>query len=488
MRTSQTSRRGASLAACVVAATGLILPAAHAAESDGIKKKLLVIQTQHHEDVSSLVAKRTFNDFAIALALDPEVEAVVAEGLKEVVEVAVVETAAIHPTIDKADVALATGKDHEANKAWGPATVAFKEAMDSYEQEMAHLENFDKYVDAMLSRALAYYQLKLDDNGEDELNKVLILRPTTVVDKRTAPQEAVAALKRLRGLYANSKTGAQAVLVKDAKDPQATPPAVVFLDGNLVGDAPVRLEHMLPGRHWVRVVAEGYHPWVEAIDAGPAGGVVSAELVPKVVANKTPEVPAATPEELRAAARTGAFGASFDAKARSTCDKYGLDGLVLTYMRSNGASYELAGFYFDKAEGKLAELPWAKMDIELTTMKVAVQELSREVVAAATRRLPGDRVITDSSDIYAPSTVEGAGVVDLRRSVSDPAGATTSEPPGGGVAPPGGAGHEVEDTAIYEQWWFWTIVTVGLAGGATATYFALQEDAEATGFRTTVSF
>jgi hypothetical protein len=60
----------------------------------------------------------------------------------------------------------------------------------------------------------------------------------------------------------------------------AAPQARVFVDGKLVGIAPLEVP-VIPGRHLVRVQAPGFQEWNRTIVIPPGGSVkVTAELAP----------------------------------------------------------------------------------------------------------------------------------------------------------------------------------------------------------------
>ena len=232
----------------------LALSAGSAAAQAPTPKRIMVIKTQRHENVSSLVAAKINNYLTTVLGISSTVTLVETDVLGSdpapTAAKVVVET---DPTLVKADEALADGKAQADKGDHMAATKTLKKAQGYYEKSFEHLENFDKYVDAVLTRALAYFAAGYDDNGEDELARVLAMRPTLLLDK-TAPKPALAALARLKALYEGSQTGSIEV---EANVPAAT----VYVNGVLAGSAPLTINGVYRGKHVIRVVANGYEPY-----------------------------------------------------------------------------------------------------------------------------------------------------------------------------------------------------------------------------------
>ena len=384
---------GAALA--WLAAGVLSLAAGHAAraEEGGGPMRVLAVKTQRADDVGAIVGSRVDKAVGTALAVESRIALVLPEGLADAGPVASKGAPTTDETLIKADKAVDEAKGLFSKGKYIDAVKGFATAMALYEKKIEVLEDFDRYVDAQLGKALAYFAAGYDDNGEDELGKVLTLRPTLVLDKRKVPKAASDALDRLQMLYARSMA-APVTVATGAEG------AAVYVDGVLAGPAPARLDKLYRGRHWLRVVADGYEPWADSVDAGVSDRTVNAK--PKALkrpAGAGPSVAAATPEALTESARIGAFGPRFDKSAAAFCAKYGLGGIAMTYVRTVVDGFELAGFYFDGRSGKLTEVEGVHLDPELIDLQVNALTLSEHLVAAATGFLAKVSV-TATPDVY----------------------------------------------------------------------------------------
>ena len=388
------ARQGAGLfcaAMLLVTAAGGGL--ARAAEGPG-PKRVLLVKTQRQDDVGGVVASRVDRALGTAIAVDSRVELVLPEGLEESAPVAPKAAPVTDEALIKADKAVDEAKALFGKEKYMDATKAFSKAMGLYEKKLALLEDFDRYVDAQLGRALAYFLAGFDDNGEDELGRVLVVRPTLVLDKRRVPKAANDALERLQMLYARAM--AEPITIESGIEG----PAQVFVDGVAKGKAPVTLDKLYRGTHWVRIVAEGYEPWADSFEAGAGVKAVKAKLKAiKKAAGATPTVVALTRDELIEAARTGAFGKRFDQGAGAMCAKYGLAGIFITYVRPSPEGHELAGFYFDAEAGKLAQVDPVQVDREFADLQVNTLTLAERLVGAAAA-FPGGATVAGTPKVY----------------------------------------------------------------------------------------
>lgn len=361
---------------------------------DAGKQRILLIPMQRAEDVSSVVPGRVNDYLKTIMEMSDSLEVFVPDTL-EVPE----EDASRAPaeeadkTLQKADDTLWKAKEEAEKGKYMTAAKTFKKAMKLYEKRFAQLNDFDKYVDASLGVALAYFLAGYDDNGEDALAPVLVLRPSLVLDKRKVPKPAIAALQRLQHLYSTAAPGK--VVIESAE-----PGAEVFVDGRRVGQTPHTITGLYRGNHVVRVLAEGYLPWAKSFVASNRDQRIKARL------KKDPRAAAAeaiqlvqSPAGLIQASEKGAFGRGFLRLAERISEQYQLDAIVLTYLRRQPNHYELATFVYDRSARKLAELEWIHLDHQLATLQVNLLVLEEKLLAALAA-FPKSRVIGETSTIY----------------------------------------------------------------------------------------
>ncbi|MGB0588770.1 MAG: PEGA domain-containing protein [Myxococcota bacterium] len=357
------------------------------------KQRVLVIPIQRGEDVSSVVPGRVDEYIRTLLEMSGKIEVLGVSDLvdKPVKPVAIpVETDKV---LLKADEALWKGKEAAEKGQWGQAIKLFKRSAKLYEKRFDKLVDFDKYIDASLGVSLGYFLAGFEDNGEDALAPVVVLRPDIILDKRKVPKPAIAALERLTKLYAGGTKGETTVI--------SNPPgAEVFLDGNLVGRTPHTMTGQHRGRHVVRVVMPGFQPWAKSFNAGSRNQKIRARLKPVVsAAGARPNLIKVAPEELAAMTAKGNLHRGFNRIAKPIVDRYNVDAIVLFYMRRTPERFELAPFLFDRKANRIAELEWIHLDHNLTTMQVNLIVLD-EKLNAALASFPMGRVIRSKSDIY----------------------------------------------------------------------------------------
>ncbi len=541
-------------ALAVTLAVALVTPMAPrmAVAAEGEPARVLLVPLQRAESVSSVVPGRVQEYLHTILDMNARVKVVTPADLAggpPPPEKKPVET---NPTLVKADKALWDAKELAGKGKYLEAVKGFKSAMGLYEKGFDDLVDFDKYVDAALGVALSYFLAEYDDNGEDALGRVLVLRPDIVLDKRKVPAAAIQALARLKAIYGAAELGK----VEVTSQPEG---ADVYLDGVPKGQTPVTIDGLSRGKHVVRVVKDGHKPWAKVVTASAKDQAVTTRLKPD--ANAVVARPAASidPKALEAAVASGQLDAAFLANAGAIAEAHRLDAIVLTFIRRApaGGGYELATFLYEPSIKQVAELEWVQLDSELSNMQVALLSLE-ERVAQSLVVFPRSRVVAGTSKIYEkpapvvvkvepkpepvakvepkpvpvakvepkpepvakvepkpepvakvePKPVPVAKVEPRPQPKPEPVVRVEPRPADSVVKRPpvddgrGGLGNygrpdelpwqvkqpDDGDKRWYENWWVWA-VGAGVAGGVTAVLLATQPSEEqAPGFATTVTW
>lgn len=518
------------------------------ASADGDKPRVLVMPMERHQGVSALVPNKVDEYFRTILQMNQKVVLVPPTELGKQEAAPKPKAQETDPTLVKADKELWKAKDLAEKGRWKKANKSFQKAMKLYEKRFDVLVDFDKYVDAALGVSLSYFGMGYDDNGEDALARVVQLRPTTVLDKRKVPKEAMQALQRLNMLYARPLGGE----VRVTSIPEG---ADVFVDGISQGLTPITLPRMLAGKHVVRVVKAGHKPWAKVVTASEKNATLDARLQPdaSAVAQVSAKPTASGMASLKEAGRTGNFQPAL-AYAKTLAEGNGLDAILWTYMRQTPEEYDLAVFMYDPTVGHVAEIEWLKLDPELSTMQVRLLELEERLLQSLAV-FPRSRIVKARSKIYEEPPAPAVAVLPPQPVVVQPAPGPgkpaptvavapkprpTVVPPTGTkprptvVAPPGtkptpavvaapgtppsvvrnpnvddgtgglgayggetGASGTPEpwvqetasdDSEWYEQWWVWVIATGVVAGATTAAILVTDDGGQESGFRTTVSW
>ncbi|MEZ4266402.1 MAG: PEGA domain-containing protein [Myxococcota bacterium] len=421
--------RAPLLAGLVVAALCVAVPAFAAAPPAGggdepQKTRVLLVPMQRADEVSSIVTNRVGDYLRTILEMNNGLRLFSPETLEKPDQKAIQRAAETDPTLVAADAALWAAKEAATKSDFNAAVEKFKESLALYDKGLDKLVDFDKLVDAALGVSLAYFMAGFDDNGEDALSAVLVIRPDLILDKRKVPAAATGALERLRKVADTNTLGTTTV--------ESTPPgADVFLNGVRVGQTPWSQKGLVRGKHYLRVVAEGYEPWGKSWFANNNSVSYSAKLKSDGTGTAGGAVALPqTPEGLAVAAASGTLDAPFLKLADGIAGEYGLDAIVLTYVRKADKGYEIAPFLFDPETDQVAELEWIKVDSELASMQVNLLVLEEKLLAAIAA-FPQSRALRGRSRIYdqvAPPVVAQPQPVAQPDPAVGPAPVTQPEP------------------------------------------------------------
>ncbi|MGM0577439.1 MAG: PEGA domain-containing protein [Myxococcota bacterium] len=520
------ARLTSSLVAGIFAVTTVAVGFQRAAHAQGIgetgTKRVLLLPMQRAGEVSSLVPNRVFEYLRTILEMNDSLEVYTSDSL-DVPGDDEPTPAETDPLLVEADESLWKAKDLAGDGQYMKAVRAFEKSRELYEKRLAELVDFDKYVDASLGVALAYFMAGYDDNGEDHLARVIALRPNLVLDKRKVPDAATSALERLRRIYQRGDTGRVTV-------ESAPPGAEVFVDGVAVGETPYVAQNLWRGRHVVRIVEDGHEPWARTFVADSREHTIRAKLSPAEEAGE--EALPETPEALAAAVGAGEMGADFREGAAAICERYSLDAVVGTYIRKTPKDYELATFLYERKKDRIAELEWIHLDHDLATMQVNLLILEEKLLAALSA-FPESRTLQGRSAVFAPVAppepapapkAEPEPVAEPESQAppaSEPEPAEERpEPPREPVAEPepepepsvvrgeamvddarpGLGAYDDDPTttrkeasdggdAWYGKWWVWTLVGAAVAGGTAAGILLTRDtDDGPDGFSATVNW
>ena len=370
---------------------------AQAAGATGTPRVLLV-PLQRAEDVSSVVPGRVYEYLKVLVEMSRRMEVVTIEGLREV-DAQPKEVKRAIPKVDaslkKADDALWDAKEMVGKGEYGDAIKLFKRAVRYYERSFDKLVDFDKYIDASLGVALAYFLAGYEDNGEEALEPVLNMRPDLLLDKRRVPKQAIKALERLQKLQAASKSGELEILSKP-------PGAEVFVDGIRQGVTPQVVPGVQRGLHVVRLVRDGHESYAKRIRLRGSQKTVKAKLKPikkKKAKKKKKRTADIQPADLALMVREGLMVKGLRNGGREFCERYALDGIAMFYVRKSDQQFELAPFLYSPKQNKTAELEWITLDAGLTTMQVNLLVLE-EKLNSAMMSFPTRRAMARRSKIY----------------------------------------------------------------------------------------
>ena len=367
-------------------------------------KRILLMPVERGDSVLSVVPREVGQSLRTVLSANRTIEVVLPQELKkEELEVPeeVPKAKKKDPVLERADKALWDAKELAGKERFLAAAKVFKKAMNLYEKRFDKLVDFDKYVDAALGVSLSFFYAGYEDNGEDALAPVMILKPTTVLQARKVPKAATDALERLRSLYSKTPSGRIRV--------ESNPPgAVVYIDGVLRGQTPTLVTGLWRGQHILRLTKDGYEPTAKRFTAGGRDKTVSGTLKPVRVATvKKKRGKGKAEDSGNAVARInkgllkGAFGKRFGDAAAFLAREFNLSTIVMPYVRRAGRKYQLAAFVFEPASRRVAELEWITFAADLADLQAKLLRVEEQVLQSLVV-FPRSRVLSrrNPSKIY----------------------------------------------------------------------------------------
>jgi len=533
-----------SLVAVVAMVTSVVgpLPAAFAATPGGKKPRVLVIRTQKAVDVGTIVTTKIGAYMDQILAMDNTIEVVAPSTLvipaldadvpAKPVKPAKIPKAAPKKAGPKTGVALGDDAAAAADKLMArhkpaDALKEWNKALELYASDAGHLDDVSKYVKALAGRSAAYFLADYNDNGEEELSKVLAIRPD-FTPASDAPEALTAALPRVQARV--RPTTSQISVTADVAG------AVVQIDGTTRGPAPQTIGGLNPGDHIVRVLANGRQAFGQVVVLGDVSVDVAATLppgeggsmadlpgvalAPTSTGPKTDDVTG-----LEFYVRAGNLDTGFQAQAKRIAQANNIDAIYFSYVRSDGKDYDLGMFVWKADDQRIAALVPERLASDLAGLQVDVLDVCDKATAVL-RKFPDELALSGRAPIFTTAILvsdnkaqpewhpEPTKPVEVKpvevKPVRDPSKPVVVAPsiearpkdsldtmvrmtPDKDVAsvsaPEIKPKHKDDDSAVYEKWWFWTIV-VGVVGGS-ATALALTQSGGTTdpeGFRTTVSW
>jgi tetratricopeptide (TPR) repeat protein len=357
------------------------------------------------------------------------------------------------------------------------AITKFDQAIEVFESRLTALRDQELLHEALLAKAEALFQNNNKTAATETLKNLAALSPKRVPNKKTHPQKFVALWDR-----ALEELGAAGRVIVEAADPACT----IIFDGKVLGNAPVEIPDVLPGKHYV-VARWPFFSRAESVQVAPGRELRTS--LDRAGPAETARVSLLETIEKRQGANEATM------HARRIADIAGANESLAAAIREEGGRQTL-----------LVAKHGAQGEIE-TMVLVPIQEgIDSEAMSAAVRQL-GAVLFVDKStgelEIVAGGEArpaEGltalmygrpgsAAVVATRdppeRNVEpserDPLPAVVDEPEEERALTPPLRAEIEEDRPITKEWWFWVgvgaaFVGVAVVGGS----FILRPDATST--------
>lgn len=174
----------------------------------------------------------------------------------------------------QADEALERGRAAFSALELSPAIELFAEALVGMEQSAAALDDLAPVLEVLRLQGAAYAMSGDEVNARRAFERLLALEPGAVLRDARIPETVYPTFEDARERAATQGTGTLTVYA-------APPAAEVWVDGRFRGSAPLSVDNLPVGRHFVRVVRDGYQAFGTAVDVGSFGEeTVQATLRP----------------------------------------------------------------------------------------------------------------------------------------------------------------------------------------------------------------
>ncbi|MFZ9886500.1 MAG: PEGA domain-containing protein [Myxococcota bacterium] len=140
-----------------------------------------------------------------------------------------------------------------------PALESSAEAQLAFEQALDSDDSVKGLLESLLLQGSAFALSGESQQAQQAFRRACVLDERVNLDGFSVPAEVERTFDAACAKVANGPRGTLAVY--------ATPPAAeVWVDGRFRGTSPLRIEDMVDGRHYVRVLRDGYRPFVQAVD------------------------------------------------------------------------------------------------------------------------------------------------------------------------------------------------------------------------------
>ncbi len=428
----------------------------------------------------------------------------------------------VNHRIERAQRLIDKGKRLINKRRYEEAVRALYQGTNILEHNLADLEDFDVYVQAKLELAVAFAMADYMDEAAASIRTVLTVRPDFFLDKGQYPKRFVKFFNRIRTHF-SKHTGGEVDVLTNSSD------ARIYCDGNLAGTGSATIKGLHRGRHYVRIVSDGYKNRAIRIYTPIAGKkTIHVRLRPlkgkarkRAGSNKFDL--AGNLAALQKLVQLGKFDRRFKTVARRLTDHYKTPFLLVGYIAHADQAFHLAVFVYRRKDNQIFQLNPALISDDMSNLQVAVLDLESSLSKFVTGQAKA-QAVTSRPAIYAlvppppPPPAPVAKPAPLPKPVvvtqpkpkprvvttppPPPAPAVTVRPtPAPRAATPSvhitelpagfpmtGAEGPAIEKPWYKKWWVWTIVGVAVVGAGVGTYFGVSASHGSSGFSAHVNW
>lgn len=399
-----------------------------------------------------------------------------------------------------------------------------EKVIKQFEEDIDLLEDYDRLVDAHLMLSVAYLRRGKQRQGKKTLERLLTIRPELAVDPRDYPPMFLTHMNKAREKVLRRGTGTLRV-------PGGSGPAEVYLNGRLMGRAPLLIENVVAGRNHVRVVGASRQNWGHL--AQVSKNTTTLVMDPLAVEGESGN------ESLQEKIQANQFDDAMRRDLRSIARKRGAGYIVVLALGSGAGLLNCGGYIGDVRSRSWSRLRNVSPDVDMLSSGIEaatlVSDISEQLkgftdpvrgeirflegvmAVQAKRRTRSQRerrvVFMNEAEVQAAAKAsappkerivereaEKGDEVAIRR----PRSRSSAVPKRQNLLPSeavdAGAGssiarldldnelEKIDDDSIVDKWWFWTSIAVAVAGAGVTTYFLAAHEGEPTDVKVSVSW
>lgn len=227
----------------------LALPAG--AQSDGVSIAVVAVGKDSPSEGQAIVVGRIAKQ---GFERNPKYDLLDTERVLENGEVS-----AAHGRRTNADEALRRGRGAFDALELTTALESFAEAVVGYEQALAAMTDLSPLVAALKYQGAAYALSGDSKNARRAFERAFVVDPSATSAGDNFPDEVTALFEQARARVEKAPTGTLTLYA-------APPAAEVWIDGRFRGSAPLSVDNLPEGRHYVRVSRDGYAPFGQPVE------------------------------------------------------------------------------------------------------------------------------------------------------------------------------------------------------------------------------
>lgn len=295
-----------------------------------------------------------------------------------------------HAAISRAERDYTSGIGLVNAEQYEQAAEVLQGAVDSLREHVADLHNFNILTDAMLNLGIAYAQTGFDLDARDNIRQFAQLRPDASPDLSDYPS--------VESLFTNEvervRNAGEGTLQITANRPGAQ----VYLNGDLKGEAPLELEGVGFGEHFL-VLRAGDWLWSETVRVRARGQEqeVDVELRHSDELERQREEMPSFYVDLRENLRSGQFGREMQPYFQELANQTGADYVAWVLVLPDGRDYAAAPFIYRTEDGMVVQGENVVFNQELSNLRSRSNQLS-DVVATSVVFMP-DSMAVDTVDL-----------------------------------------------------------------------------------------